>query len=136
MVSDGGLKSFQRRMQAIPKEARKAVQPALAQGGYEISEAMESLAPEDEGDLIGSITVTLGGQSTPLYSQPGGSYLVPENQVAITAGNSEVRYPHLQEYGTRHHPAQPFFWPGFRLARKRAENRIKRAIGKAIREAK
>ena len=61
---------------------------------------------------------------------------MPENQVAITAGNSDVRYPHLQEYGTSHHPAQPFFWPGFRLARKRAENRIKRVLAKAIREAK
>ena len=42
----------------------------------------------------------------------------------------------LNEYGTSHHEAQPFFWPGFRMGRKRALNRIKRAIGKAIREAK
>lgn len=135
-MSDGGLKSFQRRMAAIPEAARKAVQPALATGGYEIAEAMEVLAPEDTGDLKGSIAVTLGGQTTPPYSQPGGATVVPENQVAITAGNTDVRYPHLVEYGTTHAPAQPFFWPGFRLARRKAERRIKRAISKAIREAK
>ncbi|WP_422032208.1 HK97-gp10 family putative phage morphogenesis protein [Roseovarius sp.] len=135
-MSDASLKKFQARMRAIPKAARNAVQPALAQGGYEIAEAMESLAPEDSGDLVGSIAVTLSGQSTPPYSQPGGSHVVPENQVAITAGNSDVRYPHLQEYGTKHHQAQPFFWPGFRLAKPKAERRIKRAIAKAIREAK
>ncbi len=136
MANDGGLKSFQKRMRAIPEAARRAVEPALAQGGYEIAEAMEMLAPEDEGDLIGSIEVTLPGRSTPPYSMPGGAHVVPENQVAVTAGNTDVRYPHLQEYGTRDHPAQPFFWPGFRLARKRAENRIKRAVSKAIREAR
>lgn len=135
-MSDGGLISFQQRMQSIPKAARKAVQPALATGGYEIAEAMEVLAPEDTGDLKGSIAVTLGGQTTPPYSQPGGEAVVPENQVAVTAGNTDVRYPHLVEYGTANTPAQPFFWPGFRLARKRAQQRITRAIAKAMREAK
>lgn len=136
MADDGGLSSFQNRMRAMVKAGKKAAAPALLQGGYEVAEAMEALAPEDSGDLVGSIAVTPPGQSTPPYSQPGGASMVPENQVAITAGNSDVRYPHLQEYGTRHHPAQPFFWPGFRLARKRAENRIKRALAKAIREAR
>ncbi|MAY47160.1 MAG: hypothetical protein CML65_18145 [Rhodobacteraceae bacterium] len=136
MADDGGLSSFQKRMRAMVRAGKTAAEPALLQGGYEIAEAMEVLAPEDEGDLKGSIAVTPAGQSTPPYSQPGGAQIVPENQVAITAGNSDVRYPHLQEYGTRHHPAQPFFWPGFRLARKRAENRIKRVMAKAIREAR
>ncbi|EPX85383.1 HK97-gp10 family putative phage morphogenesis protein [Salipiger mucosus] len=136
MADDGGLSKFQKRMKAIPKAAREAVQPALATGGYEIQEAMERLAPEDTGDLVGSIAVTLPGHATPPYSMPGGSYVVPENQVAVTAGNTDVRYAHLVEYGTRLAPAKPFFWPGFRIARKRAENRVKRAISKAIREAR
>ena len=97
---------------------------------------MESLAPEDTGDLKGSIAVTMPNQSTPPYSQPGGSRFVGENEVAITVGNTDVRYPHLVEYGTVHSPAKRFFWPGFRLARKKAENRIKRAIAKAIKEAR
>jgi HK97 gp10 family phage protein len=136
MADDGGLGSFQRRMRAMVTAGKAAAAPALLQGGYEVAQAIEALAPEDEGDLKGSIAVTPAGDITPPYSQPGGSHIVPENQVAITAGNSDVRYPHLQEYGTSHHPAQPFFWPGFRLARKRAENRIKRVLAKAIREAK
>ena len=61
---------------------------------------------------------------------------VPENAAAITVGNTAVRYPHLQEYGTRHHAAQPFFWPGYRMGRKRALKKIKRAIGKAIKGAR
>lgn len=136
MSDDGGLSSFQRRMRAIPKAAREAIKPALMKGGEEIADLQRSLAPVDDGDLKNSIVVTGPGQTTPPYSQPGGAMVVPENAVAITAGNTEVRYPHLQEHGTTHHAAQPFFWPGFRLGRKRALNRIKRAIGKAIKEAK
>lgn len=136
MADDGGLKSFQKRMAAIPVAARAAVQPALVKGAEEIAAIQRGLAPRDEGDLIDSIEVTGPGQNTPPYSQPGGSMVVPENMAAITVGNTDVRYPHLQEFGTTNHPAQPFFWPGFRLGRKRALNRIKRAVGKAIREAK
>lgn len=136
MADDGGLASFQRRMRAMPKAARQAVQPALATGAYEIADIIEALAPEDTGDLKNSVAVTLGGNATPPYSQPGGSQVVPENAAAITVGSTDVRYPHLVEYGTRKTEAQPFFWPGFRLGRTRALNRIKRAIGKAIRETK
>tara|TARA_R110000744_G_scaffold56788_6_gene119670 strand:- start:8663 stop:9076 length:414 start_codon:yes stop_codon:yes gene_type:complete len=136
LTSDGGLSSFQRRMRAIPKSVRNAVDPALLQGGYEIADAIEALAPEDEGDLKGSVAVTRGGKATPAYSAPGGTHVVPANQVAVTVGNTDVRYPHLVEYGTANAPAQPFFWPGFRLARKKAENRIKRVMRKAIRDAK
>lgn len=153
MTSDGGLSSFQKRMRAIPQAARNAVQPALVKSAEEIAAIQRSLAPDDPAtaapDLKSSIAVTGPGQMTPPYSQPGGSMVVPENAAVITVGNTDVRYAHLVEFGTRarmtkskeqsgHHPgtaAQPFFWPGFRMGRKRALNRIKRAIGKAIREA-
>lgn len=123
-------------MQAIPRAARQAVAPALVKAAEDVSGLMELLAPEDEGDLKNSISVTAPGAATPAYSQPGGSMIAPPNTALITVGSSDVRYPHLQEYGTAHHAAQPFFWPGFRLGRKKAETAIKRAIRKAIREAK
>lgn len=134
-MDDGGLSKFQRRMNAIPKAVREAVEPALIKGADEIAAAQKALAPEDTGALKDSIEVTGPGQMTPPYSQPGGSYVVPENAAAVTAGNSDVRYAHLPEFGTADAPAQPYFWPGFRLMRKRASNRIKRAMSKAVREA-
>lgn len=135
-MSDGGLSSFQRRMRAIPESVRQAVRPALMAAAEDVAEAQRMLAPVEDGDLRASIVVTGPGQSTPAYSQPGGAKVVPENAAAVTAGNSEVRYPHLQEFGTTFHPAQPYFWPGFRFTRKAAAAKIKRAIGKAVRAAK
>ena len=135
-MSDGGLSSFQRRMRAIPEAARKAVEPALVSAAELVADMQRKLAPVDEGDLVASIAVTGPGRQTPPYSQPGGALTVPENAAAVTVGNTEVRYPHLQEFGTAFHAPQPYFWPGFRLARKAATAKIKRAIGKAVREAK
>jgi HK97 gp10 family phage protein len=125
---------LERRLEAIPKAVRAALKPALAASGNELAALMKQLAPEDEGDLKESIAVTLPGESTPAYSQPGGSRVVGELEVLVTVGNHAVRYPHLQEYGTAHHEAQPFFWPAFRLLRKKLDSRIKRAVGKAVRD--
>lgn len=134
MKNDGGLKRFQERMNAIPQAVRDGVKPALVKSADEMAAAMKALAPEDTGDLKRSINVTGPGQRTPPYSQPGGSKMVPENAAAVTVGDSDTRYPHLVEYGTNDTHAQPFFWPGFRTTQKRATNRIKRAMAKAVKD--
>jgi HK97 gp10 family phage protein len=130
------LQSLQKRLAAIPKSVRTAVQPALEASGSELVGTMRALAEpsRDTGDLINSIEMTTAGNTTPPYSQPGGSRVVPENAVVVTAGNTNVRYPHLVEYGTAHASAQPFFWPGYRLLRKKLSSRIKRSVSKAVRE--
>jgi HK97 gp10 family phage protein len=134
MANDGGLARFQQRMKAIPKVVREAAQPAIITSGEELVGVMRQLAPKDTGDLENSIVATPPGATTPAYSQPGGSKVVPENTVLVTAGNTDVRYAHLEEYGTVKAPPQPFFWPAVRLTRKRITNRIKRSISKAVRD--
>lgn len=135
-MTDGGLSSFQRRMRAIPEAARLAVAPALVRAGDDVADAIRALAPVEDGDLRASVAVTGPGQATPPYSQPGGAAVVPENAVAVTVGNDAVRYAHLQEYGTANAAAQPYFWPGFRMARKAAAAKVKAAIGRAVRKAR
>lgn len=125
-----------RRLNAIPKAVKSAVAPALIKAGVDLSVTMRLLAPVDSGDLRDSIHVTAPGETTPAYSQPGGSTTAKENQVLVTAGNSDVRYAHLVEHGTAAAPAQPYFWPAYRLRKKKLASRIKTAIRKAVKEAK
>jgi HK97 gp10 family phage protein len=134
MATSQQLARLQRRLEAIPVKVKAAVQPALIKSGEELVSRVQALAPENTGALKDSITATAPGQATPPYSQPGGSKIAAENQVVVTAGNTDVRYPHFVEYGTAAAPAQPFFWPAYRLTKKRITNRIKRAISKAVRE--
>jgi len=123
-----------KRLAAIPPAVKAAVQPALIKSGDELVARMQALAPVRSGALKASIEATYPGQATPAYSQPGGSRVAKENEVLVTAGNAEVRYPHLVEYGTSHSPAKPFFWPAYRLTKQRIKNRLKRAVSKAVRE--
>nr|WP_278437270.1 HK97-gp10 family putative phage morphogenesis protein [Brucella anthropi] len=134
MADDGGLSRFQQRMNAIPKAVRQAVAPAVVKGADELADAMKTLAPVDTGALRNSIVVTGPNQQTPPYSQPGGSYTTKETEAVVTVGNSDVRYPHLVEYGTNEAQAQPYFWPAVRTRGKRARDRIKRAVRKAIKD--
>lgn len=124
-----------RRLNAIPKAVKQAVAPALINAATDLSVTMRLLAPEDTGALKSSIQVTAPGETTPPYSQPGGARTAGENQVLVTVGNDDVRYPHLVEYGTAEAEAQPFFWPAYRLKKKSISNRIKRAIRKAVKDA-
>lgn len=138
MTDDGGLSRIQQRMAMIPRRVREAVKPELVKQGNDLAVTMRILAPDDpatgEPDLRTSIALTEPGGRTPPYSQPGGSMIVPENAVAVTVGNSDVRYPHLVEYGTQKAPAQPFFWPAVRMQRKKMTTAIKRAISRAVRD--
>lgn len=139
MADSPQVQRLRRRLQAIPRNVREAVQPTLVQNANELADMMRRLAPDDPDtsapDLKSSIAVTAPGHTTPPYSQPGGSRVAGELEAIVTAGNSDVRYPHLQEYGTAHHAAQPFFWPAVRLLQKRLKNRTKRAIAKAVRDS-
>lgn len=138
MADDGGIGRLQRRLAAIPKAVKDATQPALLKQARAMAATMVQLAPDDPAtqapDLHTSIAVTGAGEATPAYSQPGGSMVVPENAVAITVGNKDVRYPHLVEYGTTKAHAQPFFWPAVRLHNKKAKAAIKRAISTAVKK--
>lgn len=136
MANDGGLSRIQQRLNAIPKKIKEAVYPEVVKAAEDMADDMRHIAlqSKDTGELIDSITVTPAGQTTPAYSQPGGATLVPDGAAKVTVGNSDVRYPHLVEYGTAEVDAQPFFWPAVRLNRKKTTGRISRAIRKAIRE--
>lgn len=56
---------LKRRLAAVRLAMKDAVTPSLIKGGEAIAAAMEALAPEDSGDLVTSIEVTLPGQAMP-----------------------------------------------------------------------
>jgi len=132
------LERLKRRLAAIPEAIRADMVPAVVAAAEDVARSMRHLAPKDSGKLARSIAVTPPNGVTPPYSQPGGGNTASPLGAIITAGNTDVRYAHLVEYGSRglKQPAQPFFWPAFRLGRKRSAARLKRAATKAIRKTK
>lgn len=148
-MSDG-LKRWEQRLKNVPQKVRARVREAIVQGADEIVTAQKRFAPVKTGKLRDSITATIGGQA-PKYSQFGrmGGKGDADLTAAITVGNSEVRYAHLVEFGSAPHiaggkfkgadhpgtTAQPFFYTGYRMVRRKVKSRITRAVSKGIKEA-
>lgn len=140
------------KMAAIPTEIRKEMAAALVGSAEEIAAFQRRLAPVKSGKLQRSISVNKGSRG-PKYSQGSGmradDKADPDLTVTITAGNSDVRYAHLVEFGTAPHEngglyagsqhpgakAQPFFFPPYRALRRRAKGRASRATRTAIKRA-
>jgi HK97 gp10 family phage protein len=137
VAKDPNLSRVLRKMRKAAVTPREKVLPALLESAHELADLQRRFAEQsrDTGNLIASIAVTGPGQQTPAYSQPGGSRVAGENEALVTVGDDLTRYPHLVEYGTAHAEAQPFFWPAYRLLRKRIIGRINRTAKKAVRDA-
>lgn len=136
MADDGGLSRIQRRLNAIPKRLKERMGAVAVEEAGKIAADMKAFAEvsRDTGALIESIAITGPGQVTPPYSQPGGMTKVSDTGAMITAGNEDVRYPHLVEYGTDAVQAQPFFWPAVDLNKRKVSLRLRREARKAVKE--
>ncbi|MGV6872552.1 HK97-gp10 family putative phage morphogenesis protein [Pseudochelatococcus sp. B33] len=164
MAKFEGRESLLRKMKAMPPAVRSAIKQALAQGADEITAMQKRLVQVKDGDLRDSITQTWGGGKV-RYASVGTRYEDkgdPDLTVRLSAGNAQVRYAHLVEFGTgphsvakgarrkysgmvhaltskgkaRQHPGskpQPFFFPPYRALRRRVLSRVSRATSRAVR---
>lgn len=122
---------LKRRMQAIPAAVRAAVRPALVRSADELADRMKTLVPVEDGTLRSSIRTEPGKDELSIKVAAGG----PLTTKPVRDGaDASYDYALGQEYGTQDMPANPFFWPAYRLSRKRIRNRLRRAIRKAVRE--
>jgi len=146
------VERLKRRLAAIPKAARKEIRAALEKGAQEIKTMARVMAPQDSGDLRESIDYTFG-EYAPANSNvrgvvAGAGLADPDLSVTIHAGDAKAFYAAFIEFGTNPHPqggqfagtqhpgtaARPFFFPAYRLLKKRVKSRINRAVRKAARD--
>lgn len=128
------LDKLKARLAAISPAVKAAVVPALLKSGDDLADKMKTLAPKRTDALEDSIQVTPPGSKTPVGDKTAG-----ELQVYVTAGDQETihesNYAPYVEYGTKNTPAEPFFWPAYRLSKKQIQTNIKRAVNKAVKDA-
>jgi len=133
-----GKERLQRILQEMPPVARAELKKSLQASARQLVRAQRALAPVDTGALRGSIDWTDDPAQIPKHAafrgarEPGQTDLA----VAVFAGNSAVRYAHLVEFGTVQAPAQPFFYPAYRLRKKQIAARARRAARAAARKAR
>lgn len=80
------------------------------------------------GHLAGSIRKQPGGKPTVVRVMAGGA------ATTVGSGGKKYDYARAVEFGTTKMPAQPFFFPTFRLMRKRMRSAMRRKISKTIKK--
>jgi HK97 gp10 family phage protein len=140
------LDKLRRRLRAIPPRVAAAMSRALVQNAEELVGKMKNAAPYDSGDLEDTIVwaFTSSRDGETIGSVKGAEGL----SVTISAGGGLAYYATWVEYGTPPHinggkfagtlhpgtQKQPFFWPIYRLNKRRIKGRLSRAQNKAIKE--
>lgn len=126
-----GLAEFNRRMKRIPENVRRAAQEVIDANAADLVATQKSFVPVDEGDLRESIrTFPLGGLRVGAVVKAGGATTTRpvRNGISVT-----FDYALAQEFGTENMQANPFFFPAYRLNKRKHKARVTRAIKKAIR---
>jgi HK97 gp10 family phage protein len=143
-----GLDKLIAKLKALPPHFEKAAQKALAEGAEEIVATMRNFCPVDQGDLRASIGWTFGDAPKGSIRIAGGSVRIGRNRkinLTIFAGNAAAYYVRFVEFGTAPHAqggkfkgtespgtvAHPFFFPAWRLKKKKVKSYVSREMNKA-----
>lgn len=129
---------LQARLAKVPDVARAAAAQAMEEGAAEVVAEMKRLAPVDSGALRDSIGWTWG-------DVPAGTFTIADIRsgknkgeqyatlrIKIYAGSKKAFYARWQEFGTKNHPAQPFFFVAWKKMRPKFRARIRAAVKAAI----
>lgn len=114
----------------VPK-IDEALRGALAEAGAEMVAKARELVPVDTGDLSGSIA----WQYTRATQADAGRSPAIVVQAGADSPADPAHYVRYVEFGTPETAKQPFFFPAYRLLRRRLRGKLARAMTKAIRAA-
>jgi HK97 gp10 family phage protein len=106
------------KLRELRTSVAPALQPAMRQAADLVVETQRHLVPVEHGDLRDSIQYTLA-----------------ETKVTVTAGGKQAPYAVFVEFGTSSMHPQPYFFAGWRAAKKPVRRLINKAIKVAVAKA-
>lgn len=107
------------KLKAIPVGVRRALKAQNAANAAELVETQGGFVRVDDADLQNSIKHQDVSDSTRISQR-------------VSAGGRAAPHGWWIEVGTVKMPAFPFFWPAWRLKKRRFKSRMSRAAKKAI----
>ena len=126
------------KMLALPQAIRLELRKALETSADEMADVARRFAPIDSGDLRASIGYTFGNYMADNANVRGvtGGGGAGDNDLTVTvhAGSKAAFYASFLEFGTVKMAAHPYFFPAYRLTKKRVKSRISRATTAAARK--
>ena len=137
-VQLSGFRELDRKLARMAKALPKQEQERILEAGAEIvAEEMRVLVSVDEGDLKGSIQVTVGRRTFGQFSLARflGADAITVQVGPTRGGEPDGYHAHFVELGTLNMPAQPFIRPAFDNTEGQATQRIASEVTQAIARA-
>jgi len=129
MAANASVERFRKLTEELKKEVFDLAVSELNVQADELIAVMKSVVPVDEGDLSNSIRKVPGKSPTQVRIVAGGS-------ATTKAGSGGKPYDHARaiEFGTTEMPAEPFFFPSYRLKKKKMISSMKRKLTASIKK--
>jgi len=127
----GGASKLRRQLKKLPLELRAELRTTFHVVGADIASELKQRAPVDEGFLRTAAHYKVSSDGLGLnvgYSQ----YKPGFKRLWLKGRGFESLFA---EFGTKHHPAQPFIRASFRAGVRRALDSIDYAVSRTIRSA-
>ena len=125
-----GLRQVDQALKELPRATSKnVVRRVLRNRAEPMAFLASNLAPIDDADLANSMEI-----STRLAPRQRRGKSHPDRVEVFVGSSSSLA--HLQEFGTRHHAAQPFMRPAFEQLKYRVLDGIQKDLMNEIEKAK
>lgn len=132
MARNLSVKQFQDLMARIPKVVAQELKGSVRSEGERLAGVMRSAVSkgtDGRNELLESIRVEDGRRPLQVLVKAGGPLTTKEVR---KGSGATYDYANANEFGTEKMAAQPFFWPSYRLMKKRIRAGIARKARKAI----
>ena len=131
-----GMERLKRKLARIPDTVKKRAQTDLMLAGREINMRQRTFVPVDDGTLRASIRTEPLTDGTVGVSVAAGGPTTTKPVRNSEKGNAPTYdYAMAIEYGTKDAAPKSFFWPGYKLGKRKAMSRARTGIRRAMREA-
>jgi HK97 gp10 family phage protein len=129
MAKNASVERFRALTETLKKEVHDLAVKELLIQATDLAGTIESVAPVHEGTLKTTVKVVPGKKDTVVRIVAGG-------RLTIRPGVSSKPYDYARadEFGTINMPAHPFFFPTFRLRKKKIKASMKRKITSSIKK--
>lgn len=130
MARNASVERFRKLTEDLQKEVHDLAVAELNAQADSLVETIESVAPRGPtGNLVHSIKKIPGKKDTIVRIVAGGQLTV-----RLGVSSKPYDYSRADEFGTQNMPAKPFFFPSYRLRKKKIISAMKRKITASIKK--
>ncbi len=129
MAKNASVERFKKLTEELKREVRDNAIAELNSQAESLADLMASVAPREKGELAHSIRVVQSNKPTIVRIVAGGKLTIRP-----TVSSTPYDYARADEFGTVKMQARPFYFPSYRLRKKKIIAAMKRRITRQIKQ--